>query len=438
MTSTYILDFNSLKNNYKEPNIVKAQFIFSPNRIYTLEFDQNITMHELKIMIQKAAHLSSKNFRLFSDGEEYSYYEQETFESLFRGQKIVIFSLEAKLNELSDETELLLQMDYQCEVHIDKFLLYYCFTCGESVCCDCFTKGIHRGHQIQEKFFYLLPSKILVDKLFENCSKNPYEEYKNMEDPTLEELRVNLNEMLFDNIIEMLDYVQNRVVNLLEKYHYVNNQIFDSVRNSIRDTKAISIKILDELKEKMNVKNIINNEQIFLDFDTAYKKLGCLQKNKLKTNYTLYQELNKQIPGLIKNLITDINDKISFTLNQLYNDQRFDNILNEIEMKSKSIKSFNQEDIKNELNIHLRKNYDESLKKNLNINYIYNNYFDKNKEELEVIFNEEKLEKRTIGQNEVNSKHADNIHQNYQNNNLFSFGYSNNINNVTNYFFLGK
>lgn len=40
-----------------EPNIVKAQFIITNNRIYTLEFDQNIEFRELKEMIRVAAHL---------------------------------------------------------------------------------------------------------------------------------------------------------------------------------------------------------------------------------------------------------------------------------------------------------------------------------------------------------------------------------------------
>ena len=138
-------------------------------------------MSELKLMIQKAAHLRSKNFRLISNGEEYSKFNDETFwekifvsigqvindetfESIFHEQKLVVFSLELN-NEVLDETELLLQMNCTCQIHIEKFLLYYCFTCGQSICCDCFTEGIHKGHKIQDKCFYLLPSKFLVDKL---------------------------------------------------------------------------------------------------------------------------------------------------------------------------------------------------------------------------------------------------------------------------------
>ena len=268
---------NSIYNEHKEPNIVKAKFILSPTRIYELEFDHNILMSELKLMIQKTAHLRSKNFRLISNGEEYSKFNDETFESIFHEQKLVVFSLELN-NEVLDETELLLQMNCTCQIHIEKFLLYYCFTCGQSICCDCFTEGIHKGHKIQDKCFYLLPSKFLVDKLFENWGQKAYEEYKYSEDQTLVELRININKMVFDKLFETLKNIKNKISNLIEQYHYQNIQSFDIIRNSIRYIKVYFIKLLDDLKEKMNIKDIINNEQIFLDFDKAYKKIREITK----------------------------------------------------------------------------------------------------------------------------------------------------------------
>ena len=50
----------------REPNIRKAKFIVSPQRVYTLDFDHNIQMQELKLMIEKAAHLKRRTFKLFS------------------------------------------------------------------------------------------------------------------------------------------------------------------------------------------------------------------------------------------------------------------------------------------------------------------------------------------------------------------------------------
>jgi hypothetical protein len=81
-------------------------------------------------MIQKSAHLCAKNFKLISKGEEYSKFNDETFESIFHEQKLIVFSLDSNNSGDLDETELLLQMNCPCQIHIDKFLLYYCFTCG--------------------------------------------------------------------------------------------------------------------------------------------------------------------------------------------------------------------------------------------------------------------------------------------------------------------
>ena len=420
MLISSLTDINSYYNGYIEPNIVKAQFIISPTRMYTLEFDQNISMFELKLMIQKAAHLRSRNFRLFSKGQEYSIYNDETFESLFHEQKLVVFSLDIKLDEDINETDLLLQLNCSCILHIDKFLLFYCFTCGESICCDCFTKGIHQGHKIQDKCFYLLPTKFLVDKLFENWSQNPYEEYKYTEDQTLTDLRININKMIFDKLFDILKSIQKKVTNIIEQYHYNNYKSFDIIRNSIRDIKIFCIKLLDDLKEKMNIKDILNNEQLFLDFDKVYKKLSKLQNEKFNYNFSSFIEFNKEIPCLIKNLINDINNKLLSTLNQIENDQRYDIISNQINIKA--VKTFDKDKINDEINSLIKKKYSDYTKKRLTLNYIYDNYEKKNDRQFEIIDNNQREGRKTLGPNKE--------FQNKILNNLFSFG-NNNINNET-------
>ena len=111
-------------NAFIEPDIRKAKFILSTSRSYQLEFDHNIEMQKLKMMIQKAAHLKKNSFALVCNGESYTQYNEETFDSLFPNEKLVIFTLEI-LNpeEASSETELLLQINTPCPDHNYKFLL---------------------------------------------------------------------------------------------------------------------------------------------------------------------------------------------------------------------------------------------------------------------------------------------------------------------------
>ena len=55
-------------NSCEEPNIRKAKFTIGSKRFYTLEFDQNIEMQELKTMIQK--HILRKILLVYSMKEQ--------------------------------------------------------------------------------------------------------------------------------------------------------------------------------------------------------------------------------------------------------------------------------------------------------------------------------------------------------------------------------
>ena len=317
-----------------EPNIVKAQFILNTTRIYTLEFDQNIEMRELKIMIQVAAHLKKNNFRLFCEGEEYTQCNEEKFDSLFPNQKLVVFTIQKGEGEVFDESELLLQINYPCPNHQEKFLLYYCFDCNCSICCDCFTIGSHKGHHIQDKCFYLLPTKFLVDKMFESWSRNPYEDYKISADLT--ELKNKLNNVYFSQLFQLLKEVQNKCNDLIDNYNNINKNSLANIRDSVRDIKVSCIKILDELKEKLDIKDIVNNQQTFKQIDMAYKELGRVQNERFKKNLNYFRELNQNVSMQVKALIENIYNMILETLKRAFNDDQFNSI--NIQINDKFVK----------------------------------------------------------------------------------------------------
>ena len=314
-----------------EPNIVKAKFIVTNSRIYTLEFDQNIQMKELKTMIRVAAHLRKNNFRLFCDGQEYTQYQDETFESLFPTQNLVVFSLQKGDGEIFDEAELLIQINSPCPNHAEKFLLFYCFDCSCSICCDCFTIGDHKGHHVQDKCYYLLPSKFLVDKMFQSWSRNPYAEYKITSD--LSELKNKLNTVFFAQLFDMLKDVQGKCNELIDHYNNVNLNSLGNLRDSVRDIKIACVKTLDDLKEKLNIKNIVNNPQVFKEIDISYKKLGTMQNEKFEHNLVIFKQLNQEVSKLVSNLIDKVYNMILETLKAALNEQQYNNIKIQISQK---------------------------------------------------------------------------------------------------------
>jgi len=337
--------------NFSEPTICKAKFILPNDRFYTLDFDHNIQMKELKLMIQKAAHLKRNNFKIFSEDSEYTQYNSEIFSSLFPNKNLVIFNLELIEDEESSESELLLQINSPCSIHSDKFLLYYCFTCNTSICNDCFNFGSHKNHIILDKCFYLLPSKYLVEKMFANWSQNPYEDIKISTD--LSQLKYNLNSVLFKELFDMLKKIQEKCNMLIDEYNKVNELSLGNIRNSVRDIKLYCIKALDGLKDDLNIKNMVNNQEIFIEFDKAYKDLAKLQNEKYEKNMNNFSELNKKISILVDNLVKQIYSTIYKTLNEMSEDSQYENIKNQINMKL--IKPHEEEEILNRININKKK-----------------------------------------------------------------------------------
>jgi hypothetical protein len=327
-----------------EPNIVKAKFIMEATRVYNLEFDQNIQMKELKLMIQMAAHLKKNNFRLFCEGQEYTEYQEETFESLFPSQNLVVFTIQIDKVEDFDEAELLLQINCPCPHHAEKFLLFYCYDCNCSICCDCFLVGVHKGHHIQDKCYYLLPSRFLVERMFQSWSRNPYADYKITTD--LSELKNKVNNVLFIQLFKMLKEVQTKCNEVIDDYNNVNLNSVANIRDSVRDIKSSCVKALDDLKIKLNIKDIVNNQQIFKDFDIAYKNMGRIQNEKFKKNLEIFEQLNQQVSKLVNNLIDKIYNLILETLKDALNEQQYNNV--KIQISQKIIMPIDQNSIINQ------------------------------------------------------------------------------------------
>ena len=327
-----------------EPNIVKAKFIMGGARVYNLEFDQNIQMKELKLMIQMAAHLKKNNFRLFCEGKEYTEYQEETFESLFPSQNLVAFTIQVEKVEDFDEAELLLQINCPCPHHAEKFLLFYCYDCNCSICCDCFLVGVHKGHHIQDKCYYLLPSRFLVERMFQSWSRNPYADYKITTD--LSELKNKVNNVLFIQLFKMLKEIQTKCNEVIDDYNNVNLNSVANIRDSVRDIKSSCVKALDDLKIKLNIKDIVNNQQIFKDFDIAYKNMGRIQNEKFKKNLEIFEQLNQQVSKLVNNLIDKIYNLILETLKDALNEQQYNNV--KIQISQKIIMPIDQNSIINQ------------------------------------------------------------------------------------------
>ena len=363
-------------NAFIEPDIRKAKFIFPTGKTYTLDFDKNIQMMELKTMIQKAAHLRKDSFILVSECVNITKYNEETFDSLFPDKQLVSFEV-YNYEERPDEIiELLLQINKPCPDHDYKCLLYYCFDCGKSICSQCCINEIHKGHRIQDKSFYLLPSKYLADKMFENWSKKPYEDFKIS--ASLYEYKARLNDKIFSELFQLLKEVQNKCNGLIDKYNQINESSLNNIRDSVRDIELYCIRALDEYKNAKDIKDIINSEEMFIEFDNTYKKLASQQKEKFRENIQKFKDLNKSISLLVQNLIDKICKNIKDNLLAVLNQKEYENIENKINMKL--IKPLDKVQIMNQISDKKNKIKNKKYERRSISNYkaIKNNIFGNN------------------------------------------------------------
>jgi len=105
-------------------------------------------------------------------------------------------------------------------------------------------------------------------------------------------------------------------------------------------------------------------------------------------------------------MINEIKEKILYNLNQIVNDQRFENILTQINMIS--VKNIEKSDIDKKIKSHIKNNYDDFTQKRLTMNYIYDNYENKFNEQFQIINTNNKQGKKTLGQDNIISVHLNN------------------------------
>ena len=113
-------------------------------------------------------------------------------------------------------------------------------------------------------------------------------------------------------------------------------------------------------------------------------------------------------------MVNEINDKLILNLNNILNDQRIDNIINQIQ--TKAVKGFQHEEIFKEVTSHIKEKYNDFPKKRLTIYYGNSYNEDKKREKINISENRGK----TLGPNDLSSIHLNT-------NNINSFSFRNNI-----------
>lgn len=233
---------------------------------YTLDVDEGISFHYLKKMITTAANIGNNRIKLFHKNQDVTKNEQETLESEYPNENPINFRVTSE--EKTDNFDRLLKVrlnQVYCPLHDGKYLTFYCYDCKKSICSGCILSGLHNNHVVKEKQDYLQSSKVVIGRIFEPLKLNY---------PTGEEEFAEIRAALKSNtegLIALIRAIEDVLNNVIDNYELEHSQINEIIENNYEKLKVACIEGFDKLKSKVDIEDMMLNEDIFLIVDQKLK-----------------------------------------------------------------------------------------------------------------------------------------------------------------------
>ena len=309
------------------PKIIKTIFILDKNRRYSFDVNQNITIRNVKKMIDAAANLGRAHIRIYHDGTEYTSNDEDSLEFLFPTLEVIIFNLGIAADTIDvydDLISLKLNKEY-CPLHYSKYPYFYCYTCGKSICSECLFSNAHNGHNYKEKYDYLQSGQELVSQLFKNLNDN----IKDGDDQNTLQLKDRIKIQFFSKLKKMIEQIEQKLVEVLEEFVKRNKKNIEIVKNNMINLRKHCGDGLEELKDKICIEDMMLDEEIFLTFDKKFKNIES-EKNKIVKDIEEYKQFKQQLK-IISDSVEKIYNEIYSFLDKYLTSDIYLKIMKEIE-----------------------------------------------------------------------------------------------------------
>ena len=314
----------------QEPKVIRQTiFQIQKEKEYTIDVDETTNIKELKKILAHAAHLRKNSFKIYHNDIEFTQnFNDKTIYELFPKEQKIYFTLVISDFEEEEEEDCLIEVNTNlpCKDHPGKFQIFYCYTCKQSICKNCLDLN-HKNHDVKEKYDYLAPTKLLIERIFKDAYQYIVEDsYDNCNSAI--ELEMTIKNSLFEQLKQMIDQV---AINLTELIKFFVKQVTITKKNineNITLLKEYSIHAYKALKRDINTNQIIIDDDIFLTLDKKLKEI-IQDKENLKENTKKFIEINKNIEN-IREYTTFIYQELFNFIQPLLNQNKINEIKNKI------------------------------------------------------------------------------------------------------------
>ena len=302
------------------------------DKSYSIDVDETICFREFKKILAGAAHLLKNGFRIYHEQQEYTNdYDDNTIQEMFPNLDPIPLRIISNKDVYEFEDELIsvrFNINVPCQVHVGKFKMMYCFTCNKSICMDCLGED-HRNHQVVEKADYLAPAQLLMNSIFSNSALYRADSRlsKYMDSVNF---RSNLKLNVFDNLRKMINDLEIKFASCLEYFSTCEDETEKNTNENLELLRKFCIECFIKLKNDINTKGIIIDDEIFL---TLYRKLKEIEKYKteiFEENKMKYEKLNTLLAPFTQQ-VEVISEQLKTTFNTLLNKDIYENFKNEVQ-----------------------------------------------------------------------------------------------------------
>ena len=341
-------------------NIIQTVFFLDTNINsihYTIEANDAITLTTLKQMLAMSSQRARNTIRLIEKhtNEEYNEsYDEYTLSEIFPSQSKIEFIVKNQENSKFKVDSL--KVGQTCPQHNEKYCMFYCYDCEKSICMQCITiTNAHTEHNIIEKQDLIGPSDKLVENLFsglEDLVNNLNQNRTNKDE--INHFKNNMKMTYFPTLRNLIDTIENKFNSLIDKYNIQCEESMNLVSKNTNNFKQNCIDGLDELKQKINIENVMADEGVFLQFDFKLKELS-LEKSKIESDLSKIKTISNSYTYLklkietayedIKNYLVSFIDKFDVSYNEVIknvSNVKF-NSLNKDEILVKLLKDVNKQ-----------------------------------------------------------------------------------------------
>ena len=316
----------------EQTRIKKIITTVDDDKSYSIDVDETICFREFKKILAGAAHLLKNCFRIYHEQQEYTNdYDDNTIQEMFPNLDPIPLRIVTNKDVYEFEDELIsvrFNINVPCQVHVGKFKMMYCFTCNKSICMDCLNED-HRNHQVVEKADYLAPAQLLMNSIFSNSALyradsrlSKYMDCVNF--------RSNLKLNVFDNLRKMINDLETKFASCLEYFSTCEDETEKNTNENLELLRKFCIECFIKLKNDINTKGIIIDDEIFL---TLYRKLKEIEKYKteiFEENKMKYEKLNTLLAPFTQQ-VEVISEQLKTTVNNLINKDIYENFKNEVQ-----------------------------------------------------------------------------------------------------------